>query len=172
VLHGRCRHAFQVLIERYESLLQAYAWKVTRSEDLGRDVAQEVLMRLWVAPERYRPERASVRSFLLRDCYGRSVDRVRSEDAMRRRGKDWIASTKAFNVSAEEQALVAIEHHELRQLVAELPSSQRQAIVLAYVEGHSYRSVALVLRVPEGTVKSRIRLGLKTLRRQLVTTDI
>jgi RNA polymerase sigma-70 factor (ECF subfamily) len=129
-------------------------------------------MRLWATPERYRPDRASVRSFLLRDCYGRSVDRVRSESATRRRGKDWSGSRRADSDSAEDLALVAIEHQQLRELVAELPSSQREAIVLAYVEGHSYRSVALALRVPEGTVKSRIRLGLKTLRRQLLTTDL
>ena len=89
VLRERCCHAFVALVERYEPLLRAFARKVNRSEDLGRDVAQEVFPRLSPTPERYRPERASVRSFLLRDCYGRAVSRVRYEDATRNRGRDW-----------------------------------------------------------------------------------
>ena len=169
VLHRRDCHAFAALMERHGPAVHAFARRLTRSDELGHDITQEVFLRLWETPERFAPSRGSVRLFLLKDCYGRSIDRIRAEDRMRTRGRGWALDQDRSSASAEELALGALHERRLRHLLEALPAQQRDAMLLAFMEGHSYRSVAATLEVPEGTVKSRIRAGLQALHRELGT---
>ena len=169
VLYDHDRRAFAVLLERYGAMVHAFARRLTRSDDLGHDITQEVFLRLWEAPERFTGTRGSVRSFLLKDCYGRSIDRVRAEDRLRARGRGWELDQSQWTASAEDVALGVIHERRLRHLLEALPEGQRDAMLLAFMDGHSYRSVAATLEVPEGTVKSRIRTGLRALHRELLS---
>ena len=112
--------------------------------------------------------RGSVRSFLMKDCYGRSIDRMRAEDRLRARGRGWALDQDRLSASAEEVAIGQIHERRLRHLLEALPEGQRDAMLLAF-KGHSYTSAATALEVPEGTLKSRIRAGLQALHRELAT---
>ena len=171
VLHERDGQAFATLMERYAVVVHAFARRLTRSEELGHDITQEVFLRLWETPERFSPMRGSVRSFLLKDCYGRSIDRIRADDRLRTRGRGWALDQNGLSASAEELAIGVIHERRLRHLLEALPEGQRDAMLLAFMDGHSYRSVAAALEVPEGTVKSRIRAGLQALHKELVSGE-
>jgi RNA polymerase sigma-70 factor (ECF subfamily) len=131
---------------------------------LAEDVVQEVFVKLWSEPGRFDAARGSLRSFLLAQTYNRSVDMLRSESA--RRAREEREARTAARVSAD------VEHHVVDIVLAErvraaligIPNSERRAIELAYFKGHTYRHVACVLGEAEGTVKSRIRAGLKRMR--------
>ena len=126
-------------------------------------------MRLWKRPERYDSTRGALSSFLQLDAHGRSVDLIRSEEA---RAKREIASERMSSNhqdGPEEEAMKRITSDRVRRALDELKEAERGPIAMAFYLGYSYRKVAEVLDVPEGTVKSRIRSGMAKLRETLGT---
>lgn len=132
----------------------------TRAED----VTQEVFLQLWKYPERYKAERGTLRSFLLVRAHGRAVDILRSDTARSAREFAGSVLSEAQQSETDESVLAALERAEVGELLSALPETERHPIVLAYFGGHTYREVARLLAVPEGTIKSRIRSGLQHLR--------
>ena len=139
---------------------------------MAEEVTQEVFLRLWDEPHRYDPDRGALRSFLLRQAHSRAVERVRSEEARRRREDRVDRENVPTPPDVEQQALDDLSSEALTEALGTLSEGERQAIVLAYFGGNSYREVALRLDLPEGTVKSRIRLGLAKLADRLDATGL
>jgi RNA polymerase sigma-70 factor (ECF subfamily) len=176
--------ALAVAIGRYQqdALAEAYrrhagavfglARRVLTDHARAEEVVQEVFVRLWNEPDRYDPERGTMRSFLLANAHGRAVDLIRSE-ASRRRREERDASQTAdagYDISREVWDLALAGH--VRDAMEVLHEGERAAIELAYFGGLTYREVADQLGDAEGTVKSRIRSGLKKLRGELMNSGI
>ena len=128
---------------------------------------QEVFVRLWNAPDRFDPERGSLRSYLLAQAHGRAVDQMRSEVSRRRREEREARETARGGYDLEHEVSDIIVGDQVREVLGGLPDTERRPIELAYFRGHTYREVATILGEPEGTVKSRIRSGLKRMHSQL-----
>jgi RNA polymerase sigma-70 factor (ECF subfamily) len=172
--------ALVVAISRYqqEALAEAYrrhggavfalARRLLVDRSLAEEIVQEVFLRLWNQPERFDPERGSLRSYLLAQCHGRSVDSLRSETARRNREDRDAQRTAEAGYDLELEVVDMVVADNVRDALEALPAGERAAITLAYFGGHTYREVATMLSEPEGTVKSRIRSGLKRLRQELV----
>ncbi len=138
----------------------------------AEEVVQEVLVRLWNEPNRYDPERGTLRSFLLAHTHGRSVDIIRS-DVARRNREEREAQEQAeggYDLAREVWDMALAGH--VREALTKLQAGEREAIELAYFGGKTYKEVAEELGQPEGTVKSRIRAGLKRLRTELVEAGV
>lgn len=155
------------------ALAEAYSQYAGRVHALARgvcghtraeDVTQEIFLNLWNNPQRYDPTRGSLRAYLLVQAHSRAIDVLRRDNA---RAVKEAAENRLHRPSGDEAdaaALVVLERAAVDELVTALPETERQPIVLAYFGGHTYREVARLLHVPEGTIKSRIRSGLKHLR--------
>ena len=166
---GRWRQdALAEAYRRHGGAVFALAGRVLGDRALAEEVAQEVFLRLWDHPDRFDPNRGSLRSFLLAQCHGRSVDVVRSESSRRRREERDLQRTAEAGYDLEHEVLDMTVAGHVRDALAALPDDERRPIELAYFGGHSYREVALLLEQPEGTVKSRIRAGLLRLRAALI----
>ena len=157
---------------RQEALAEAYrrhgggvfglARRLLGDGESAKDIAQEVFLRLWKQPERFDPSRGSLHSYLLAQTHCRSVDVLRSETAGRRREECDVRPATDGGVERHVQDLAV--GAQVREALAGLPEAERRAVTLAYLAGHTYREVACLLGEPEGTVKSRIRSGLRRLR--------
>jgi len=141
-------------------------------DELAKDIAQEVFLRLWNQPERFDAERGSLRSYLLAHAHGRAVDVLRSETARQRREEREAQSAVEGHYDLEREVGDFAVAGQIREAVAGLPENERRAITLAYLGGHTYREVAGLLGEPEGTVKSRIRSGLRRLRAPLTQAGL
>jgi RNA polymerase sigma-70 factor, ECF subfamily len=170
---GRWRQdALAEAYRRHAGAVFALAQRVLSDRDLAEEVVQEVFVRLWDAPDRFDPERGSLRSYLLAFCHGRAVDLVRAEVSRRQREdrdhRRWAES--GYDIEHEVWDLAVAGH--VREALTELPLDQRRAIELAYFGGHTYKDVARLLDEPEGTVKSRIRAGLRRMHQLLADAGV
>jgi RNA polymerase sigma-70 factor (ECF subfamily) len=139
---------------------------------LAEEIVQEVFLRLWNSPDKFDPGRGSLRSYLLAQCHGRSVDLLRSESSRRRREERDLRRTAEAGYDVEHEVWDLAVADQVHDVIARLPENERKAIELAYLGGHTYREVAAMLAEPEGTVKSRIRSGLKRMRIDLTESGI
>ncbi len=170
---GRYRQeALAEAYRRHAGAVFALARRLLVDRALAEEVVQEVFLRLWNAPERFDPERGSLRAYLLAQTHGRSVDLLRSETSRRRREEREARESPGFGDDIEREVIDLTVSEKVKEVVAGLPSDERKAIELAYFGGHTYRQVAVMLEAPEGTVKSRIRSGLRRLRKDLAEAGV
>jgi RNA polymerase sigma-70 factor (ECF subfamily) len=162
---GRFREeALAEAYRRHAGAVFALARRVLNDAAAAEEVLQEVFIRLWNAPDKFDPDRGSLRSFLLAQTHGRSVDQLRSETARKRREERDARHTAEAGYDLEHEVWDLAVADRVKAALGELPPDERRAIELAYFGGHTYREVAQMLGNPEGTVKSRIRSGLRRLR--------
>ncbi len=159
--------ALAELYRRYGGAVWAVARRVCGDRTLAEDVTQTVFVDLWRRPQRFDANRGALRPWLVAQAHARAVDTVRSEAARQRRQEREVRLAPAPAPEVEAEVHMAALSEGVRRAVARLADDEREAIVLAYFGGHSYRETAEMLGQPEGTVKSRIRRGLTGLRRAL-----
>lgn len=154
------RAALERLFDQYGGAVKSIAVRVLRDEGLAEDVVQDTFVQFWKAPERYQPDRGSLRTFLVTIAHRRAVDVVRSEVARSRREQQ---PPEPDHFDLEDEVWSRSLSETVRNALDGLAPVEREAIALAYFRGLSYVEVARRLGEPEGTVKSRIRSGMKKL---------
>jgi RNA polymerase sigma-70 factor (ECF subfamily) len=170
---GRWREdALAEAYRRHAGAVYGLARRVLNDPTIAEEIVQEVFLRLWNTPEKFDPERGSLRSFLLAQAHGRAVDMVRADTSRRQREERDARQTAEGGYDIEHEVWDMAVADQVRQAMSTLPEEERQAILLAYFGGHTYREVAVKLGTPEGTVKSRIRTGLKRMRAELADVGI
>ncbi len=159
-LLARDERALTELYDQFGSYVFGLAARVIGDRRAAEDVTQDVFLSLWERPEAFDPGRGRMRTFVGTLAHRRAIDHVRREEARRRRQSHDAAATLPIP-DVDELAMAIVAAEQVRAEVERLPVGQRDAIELAYFGGRTYREVALELGIPEGTAKSRMRLGLR-----------
>jgi RNA polymerase sigma-70 factor (ECF subfamily) len=146
---------------RHSGPVYGLALHLVREASLAEDVTQEVFLRLWNRPHTFDPTRGTLRAFLLMHTRGRSIDLIRSEGARRIREQREGRLAQIATPQLEDEIMDLTRAEETRSALHALDDTEREAIELAYFGGYTYREVAEILGIPEGTIKSRIRSGMK-----------
>ena len=154
--------------DRFGRAVYGAALRVVGDGASAQDVVQDVFVELWRHPDRYDPAACPLRTYLIVLARHRAVDLVRSELRRIARQERHHRLTPGQHPEAPgDQVVAAAMAAAIRDAVRTLPDGQRRVVELAYFEGLTYREVALVAGIPEGTAKSRLRLALAKLETML-----
>lgn len=163
-LHERLRagddDALAEIYDRCSPLVFAVAVRITGNRTAAEILTQDVFVRLWERPEAYRPDRGSLLSWLCMAARSRALEWTRRD---RVRAQDQAPGTAERSESGwvdEAHSWPEPEAGAVRAVVRTLPEPQREAVLLAYYGGCTYREVASELRVSEATAKSHLRAAL------------
>ena len=148
----------------------ASAKRVLRDEAAAEDVVQDVFMQLWLKPSSYDPSRGSLSTYVSMITRSRALDRWRSR-SVREQAVERSAEQSRVLVQPAESAAEPVIRRErsltLLKTLEDLPTDQREAVLLAYGRGLTAQEIAQASNVPLGTAKSRVRLGLRKARATL-----
>ena len=163
--------ALSELYDRYQAQMYGLAMRITNDAALAQDAVQEAFVGVWRNASRYTDARASVRTWLLSISHHRAIDLIR-----KRRSNIPLPESESVDDSLTApdvwpEVVRAADASAVRAAMALLSVEQRQAIELAYFEGLTQVEIAVRVSAPLGTIKSRVRLGLRQLRRHLETIE-
>jgi RNA polymerase sigma-70 factor (ECF subfamily) len=154
-------HAMASLFDRYSKVVYSVALRVLRDPASAEDVLQEIFMQIWRSPDSFIATRGSLGGWLA------VVSRNRSIDALRRKRPteqvDGIALASSYNLAEESERNIMIE--KARSVIHLLPQEQRKTLEMAFFDGLTHSEIAEMTGDPLGTVKTRIRTALLSLRK-------
>jgi RNA polymerase sigma-70 factor (ECF subfamily) len=153
--------AMASLFDRYSKVVYSVALRVLRDPAAAEDVLQEIFMQIWRNPDSFTAARGSLGGWLA------VVSRNRSIDALRRKrptdSVDDVVLASPYNLAAEAERNSLMER--ARSVIVQLPSEQRKTLEMAFFDGLTHSEIAEMTGDPLGTVKTRIRSALLTLRK-------
>jgi RNA polymerase sigma-70 factor, ECF subfamily len=164
--------ALETLYSRYSRPIFSLALKILGDRELVEEVVQEVFLRLWTRAQGFDPQRGKLLSWLLTITHHRAIDELR-----RRRGQpetdgfqEQLAAADVPDADPSSSLDNVVEREVVQQALSQLPESQRKPIQMAYYGGMTQVEIALALKEPLGTIKTRMRLGMQKLRLILAGT--
>lgn len=155
--------ALSEAFRRHATAVSGLARRILGDENRAEDVCQDVFVKLWREPNRFDGTRGSLQTLLLTQAHGRAVDMIRSHTARAQREEKVSRGHDPFAPDVDAEMMSLIDVQRVASAMSQISLPEREAIELAYFQGHTYRQVATLLDVPEGTIKTRIRSGLRRL---------
>ena len=163
--------ALDTLYERYKSVAFAVALRITADPSLAEDVVQDAFIGVWRNASRYADARGSVRTWLLSIVHHRAIDAVRRRRTTAELPEGDEPPPPSLTLpDVWHEVAGRLDAQAVRAAMARLSDVQRQALELGYWSGFTQLEIAEKTGIPLGTVKSRMRLGLLALRRELLGT--
>jgi RNA polymerase sigma-70 factor, ECF subfamily len=157
--------AFATLYDRHGRAAYSLAYRMMGEKQAAEDLVQDALLKVWRGAESYRTERGSVRTWILSIVHNRGIDQLRSL-ASRRRTQDRVEASAPTSQPSEAFAETwrNSQREQVREALSTLPPEQVKILELAYFSGYTHVEIAELLDLPLGTVKGRMRLGLRKIR--------
>ena len=164
LIGDRDAQAFALLYDRHSRAAYSLAYRMMGEKQAAEDLLQDALLKVWRAAGSYRSERGSVRTWVLSIVHNCAIDQLRSH-ASRRRTQDKVEASAAKSQPSEAFAVTwsNSQRDQVREALNTLPQEQLKILELAYFSGYTHVEIADLLGLPLGTVKGRMRLGLKKL---------
>src|SRR3954463_16153307 len=161
--------AFETIYERHSGAAYSLAYRMVGARVAAEDVTQEAFLNLWRSGAHYDRARGSVRTWILGIVHHRAIDALRRASVHQRRRSDDETAAERLEAPdrVEEDVARGDEAAIVRNAMDILPADQLKVIELAYFGGFTHVEIAEMLEAPIGTVKGRMRLGLKKMREVL-----
>ena len=172
LMANRRQEALSELYDRYSRLVYSLTVNILADDALAEEVTQEVFLRMWDKADSFDPSLGKVSSWLASVARNRAIDVYRGR---LKRPEGYLAGFSIDNApglpaphDVEGDVEILHRNERVRHAMAQLPEVQRQALAYAFFLGYSHSQIAEQLNEPLGTVKTRIRLAMQTLRKILI----
>lgn len=165
--------AFASLYDRHSRAAFSLAYRMMGERQSAEDLVQDVFLKVWRSAGSYRVERGSVRTWILSIVHNRGIDKLRSSASQRRtQDKVEAEATKSQPSDAFAEAWRNTQRDQVREALQTLPPEQLKILELAYFSGYTHMEISELLDLPLGTVKGRMRLGLKKIKEHFNIRDM
>jgi RNA polymerase sigma-70 factor, ECF subfamily len=171
LLNGIARHdeaSLAALYDRYHLLAFSLALRVVNDRGRAEDVVQDAFLAVWRKAASYAEGRGSVKTWLTSIVRNRAIDLVRSRRESDADDEAVLLALRDPSPGIVEQVTATLDRESIRSAIDALSIEQRQAVVMAYLEGRSHSEIAELTGLPLGTVKSRIRLAMQRMKTELL----
>ncbi len=159
----RDESALVVLYEHYAKSVFNVAYYVLQNRTLAEEITQDVFFLVWQYPHKWNPAKGKLSNWLLSVTRYMAIDRLRHEKSRSHNATESLEDL-AERISAKVGVSTPEDTDLLRSLLKRLPKEQRDVLLLTYFRGMTHVEIAERLQVPEGTIKSRLRLSMDKLR--------
>ena len=165
LMEGGDEEAFAALYDRHSRAAYSLSYRMMGDRQAAEDLTQDAFLKVWRSAGGYRSERGSVRTWILSIAHNRGIDQLRSL-ASRRRTQDRVEQSAPRSQPSEAFAETwrNRQREQIREALSKLPEEQLKILELAYFSGYTHVEISDLLGLPLGTVKGRMRLGLKKIR--------
>lgn len=158
--------ALSALYDRYSGMLFAMLVRILRDPQAAEEILQDLFLQLWRGAARFDANRGSLPAWLMVIGRNRALSRLRTREH-REIPEDieaFPANAVPSSVNLEDDAERSLLMEKLRAAMATLPAEQREAVELAYFEGMTQTEIAARTGSPLGTVKTRVRTAMQSLK--------
>jgi RNA polymerase sigma-70 factor (ECF subfamily) len=157
--------ALSTLYQRYGSIIYSLALRVLQNTGLAEEVTQDVFLEVWNRPQIWDPNKGRLSSWMLTICRYTAIDRLRKDQRRPETSMTPLEDLAELlsTISTTDDALWQ-DGQMLRTFMSQLPTEQAEVIEMAFFQGLTHSELAETLHLPLGTIKTRVRLGLKKLR--------
>lgn len=162
-IRGKQPEALSRIFDLYSTLVFSVAMRVLRDPAASEDVMQEVFLKIWQQPESFADQRGSLCGWLAVVTRNRAIDRIRGSKQFD--NVDDLQLSNKVDLAAEAEREITLER--VRAVLETMPADQRQAMEMAFFQGHTHTEIAEQTGQPLGTIKTRIRSALATIRKAL-----
>ena len=173
LLEGGDAEAFATLYDRHSRAAYSLSYRMMGDRQAAEDLTQDAFLKVWRSAGGYRSDRGSVRTWILSIVHNRGIDQLRSL-ASRRRTQDRVEQSAPRSQPSEAFAETwrNRQREQIREALDTLPAEQLKILELAYFSGYTHVEISNLLDIPLGTVKGRMRLGLKKIRDYFGQKDV
>ncbi|MGB3305963.1 MAG: sigma-70 family RNA polymerase sigma factor [Thermomicrobiales bacterium] len=169
--------ALETLYDRYSRIVFSFALRILGDPASAEELLQEVFFRAWQQASRFSANRGSFVTWLLSITHNMAIDEIRKRQRRPQRADSadpvlMLANVTDTGPSVEEYAVLSSWREQIAEAMREMPDSQREAIEMAYFQGLTQREISEQLGQPLGTIKTRMRLGMRKLREFLENREV
>jgi RNA polymerase sigma-70 factor (ECF subfamily) len=171
-VHEQSEEALSELYRRHHATLRSVIARVLHNEQSIEDLLQEVFLEIWRLASRYSPQKGKALGWMITLARRRAIDRLRREQAYSRVEERFQKETEQqpdswAHPSGEDDVESSDLRNIIRTLMAALPEAQRAALEMAFFHGMSQREISARTRIPLGTIKTRLELGIRKISARL-----
>ena len=163
-LRAREKIAVEALYDMYSSSLNGIIFRIVQHEEIAEDLLQETFVKIWNSFSSFDPEKGRLFTWMSNIARNLSIDKVRSKDFRNHSKNQDIDNTVNF-VDEQRNTSLNPETFGMKELIGKLKPEQKTLLDLVYFKGYTHVEAAEELGLPLGTVKTRLRMSIITLRK-------
>ena len=167
----RDRHAFVTLFDYFAPRVKAYVMRGGLSEAEAEELAQDTMLQVWQKAGQFDPKRASAATWIYTIARNKKIDRLRKDKFVTIDLDQLSEAGQEIAAESQDPLMSPLMAERLTDAIHALPEEQAVLVKQAFFQDMSHADIASATRIPLGTVKSRLRLGLARLRKILFDND-
>lgn len=162
LLQQKDKRVIAILYDQYSPALYGVILRIVRSEEIAEDVLQDSFVKIWKSADRYDRRKAKLFTWLLNIARNTAIDATRSAYF---KNTERNGNRHTDNGNHEGTTEIKVDHIDVKNIVEKLESKYKEVIDLIYFNGYTQAEVAETLDIPLGTVKTRVKIAMRELRK-------